>query len=107
MRTVQFYLCRRVDSVVVNTGTCPTDALARYAAEGAYPVEADLPEFERLVVRVLIEIFFAAERLICHDGERVVLALWPELHGSLAHHYSTLAWRLGVPVSVRTSPITA
>ena len=73
------YLGRRVDTVIVNTGEFPSGPAARYAAEGAYPVEADLEALRMLVPRILTGSFFAAEKLIRHDAERVLLAIWPEL----------------------------
>jgi uncharacterized cofD-like protein len=73
------YLGRRVDTVIVNTGEFPSSPAARYAAEGAYPVEADLDALRVLVPRILTGSFFAAEKLIRHDAERVLLAIWPEL----------------------------
>lgn len=79
VRSVHAYLGRRVDTVVVNTGAYPRAALERYAAEGAFPVEADLPTLDRLVPRVVTGEFFSAERLIRHDAERVVMALWPNI----------------------------
>lgn len=82
VREIHRYLGRRVDTVIVNTGEYPPDVVARYAAEGAHPVEADLPALQRLVPRVLTGVFFSAERLIRHDAERVILAIWPELIGS-------------------------
>ena len=84
VRALHAYLPRRVDTVVVNTGAYPSDAVARYAEEGASPVAADVEVLARLVPRVLTGVFFSAERLIRHDAERVVLALWPELRGALA-----------------------
>ena len=84
VRALHAYLPRRVDTVVVNTGAYPSDAVARYAEEGASPVVADVEELARLVPRVLTGVFFSAERLIRHDAERVVLALWPELRSALA-----------------------
>ena len=79
VREIHHYLGRRVDAVIVNTGEYPRDLAARYAAEGAYPVQADLTELHTLVPRVVTGTFFAAERLIRHDAERVLMAIWPEL----------------------------
>jgi uncharacterized cofD-like protein len=73
------YLGRRVDTVIVNTGEYPSELAARYAAEGAYPVQADLEVVRTLVPRVLTGHFFSAEKLIRHDAERVLLTIWPEL----------------------------
>jgi uncharacterized cofD-like protein len=79
VREIHHYLGRRVDTVIVNTGEYPREVAARYAKEGAYPVEADLPVLQTLVPRVLTGVFFSAERLIRHDAERVLMAIWPEL----------------------------
>jgi uncharacterized cofD-like protein len=79
VREIHRYLGRRVDTVIVNTGEYPHDLAERYAAEGAYPVQADLPALHTLVPRVVTGTLFAAERLIRHDAERVLMAIWPEL----------------------------
>lgn len=79
LREVHRYLGRRVDTVVVNTAPYPAALAAKYAAEGAYPVEADLDAVRALVPRVVSGTFAHADRLIRHDAERVLLALWPEL----------------------------
>ena len=79
VREIHRYLGRRVDTVVVNTGEYPNDLLARYADQGAYPVRADLDAIRALVPRVLTGPFAAAERLIRHDAERVLVSIWPEL----------------------------
>lgn len=76
------YLGRRVDTVVISTGEYPTAILERYAQEGAQPVRADLDTVRSLVPRVLAGPFATRERLIRHDAERVVIAIWPELAGS-------------------------
>ena len=81
VREVHRYLGRRVDAVVVNTAEYPAEVAARYAEEGAYPVEADLAAVGSLVPRVLTGRFMSAERLIRHDAERVLLAIWPDLAG--------------------------
>lgn len=79
VRETHRYLGRRVDTVVVNTGEFPPELAQRYMQEGSYPVEADLDEVQKLVPRVVTGQFNAAEKLIRHDAERVILALWPEL----------------------------
>ncbi|MDI3341543.1 MAG: YvcK family protein [Sphaerobacter sp.] len=81
VREVHRYLGRRVDTVVVNTGDFPPALLARYAAQRAEPVRADIDEVRALVPRVLTGDFAHTERLIRHDAERVLLAIWPELAG--------------------------
>lgn len=79
VREVHRYLGRRVDTVVVNTTEHPPELLARYAGEGAQPVLPDLDALRALVPRVISGPFASTERMIRHDAERVVLALWPEL----------------------------
>jgi uncharacterized cofD-like protein len=79
VREIHRYLGRRVDTVVVNTGEFPSAQLTRYTEEGSHPVEADLVTLRSLVPRVLSGSFFSAEKLIRHDAERVLLAIWPEL----------------------------
>ncbi|RIK42319.1 MAG: YvcK family protein [Chloroflexi bacterium] len=79
VREVHRYLGRRVDTVVVNTTEHPPELLARYAGEGAQPVVPDLDALRALVPRVISGPFASTERMIRHDAERVVLALWPEL----------------------------
>jgi uncharacterized cofD-like protein len=76
---LHLYLGRRVDTVLVNTTPYPDDIAAKYALEQAYPVEADLDAVRALVPRVIAGPFAHTERLIRHDAERVLLALWPEL----------------------------
>ncbi len=79
LREIHHYLGRRVDTVIVNTGEYPDEVVARYAAQGAYPVEPDVETLRSMVPRVLTGTFFSAEKLIRHDAERVLLAIWPEL----------------------------
>ena len=79
VREVQRYLGHRVDTVIVNTGDYPAEVVARYAAEGAFPVEPDLERLRTMVPRVITGRFFSAEKLIRHDAERVLLAIWPDL----------------------------
>ncbi len=79
VREIHKYLGRRVDSVVVNTGSFPPALLERYAAERAFPVEPDLDVLRTLVPRVLTGPVATTERLIRHDAERVILTIWPDL----------------------------
>ena len=79
VRTIHHYIGRRVDTVVVNTGEFPRDLVAHYSKEGAYPVKPDLDIVRTLVPRVLAGPFAATDKLIRHDAERVLLALWPHL----------------------------
>jgi uncharacterized cofD-like protein len=79
VREIHRYLGRRVDAVLVNTGDYPAGILERYTDVGAFPVEADLDRVRALVPRVITGPFASTERLIRHDAERVLLAVWPEL----------------------------
>lgn len=82
VRTVQRYLGRRVDTVVVNTAEPEAHAAARYAEQGAFPVAPELESLRALVPHVVADAFMMTEPLVRHDAERVLLALWPQLGGS-------------------------
>ena len=79
VRAIHHYLGRRVDTVLVNTAPLAPELVARYAGEGAQPVDPDLDAVRALVPRVLTGPFAGAQAVIRHDAERVLLALWPEL----------------------------
>jgi uncharacterized cofD-like protein len=79
VRAVHHYLGRRVDTVVINTAEAPAELATRYADEGAFPVVPDLAAVRALVPHLLAGSFATRDRLIRHDAERVVVALWPEL----------------------------
>lgn len=79
LREINCYLGRRVDTVIVNTAEMPQHLAERYEAQGAHCVEADLEALRRICPRVLTGQFYSAEKLIRHDAERVMLAIWPEL----------------------------
>jgi uncharacterized cofD-like protein len=79
VREIHRYLGRRVDAVLVNTAEHPPELLARYAQQGAHPVAPDIDNVRALVPRVVTGAFASTDRLIRHDAERVVVALWPEL----------------------------
>jgi uncharacterized cofD-like protein len=79
VREIHKYLGRRVDSVIVNTGSFPPELLERYAAEKAFPVEPDVDVLRTLVPRLLAGPVATTERLIRHDAERVILTIWPDL----------------------------
>lgn len=79
VREIHRYLGRRVDTVVVNTGEYAADLVTRYASEEAHPVLPDLDNLHALVPRVITGGLATTERLIRHDAQRVLLAIWPEL----------------------------
>lgn len=79
VRVIHQQLGRRVDAVVVNTAMPDPQIAARYALEGAFPVEPELERLRELVPQVVAGGFMMAETLVRHDAERVVLALWPQL----------------------------
>ncbi len=63
------------DYALVNTATVPRSARARYAAEGAEPIAADIEQVERVGVRCITGDFLGAEEVLRHDYERVAEAL--------------------------------
>ncbi len=79
VREIHKYLGRRVDTVIVNTGNFPPALLERYAAEQAYPVQADVDVLRTLVPRLLTGPVATTELLIRHDAERVIMTIWPDL----------------------------
>ena len=79
VREIHKYLGRRVDSVIVNTGSFPPALQERYAAEKAFPVEPEVDVLRTLVPRLLAGPVATTDRLIRHDAERVILTIWPDL----------------------------
>ncbi len=79
VREIHKYLGRRVDSVIVNTGSFPPALRERYAAEKAFPVEPEVDVLRTLVPRLLAGPVATTDRLIRHDAERVILTIWPDL----------------------------
>lgn len=79
IRELHRYLGRRVDTALVSTSTYLQPLLNAYSEQRAFPVRADLSEVRKLVPRVLPGAFSTTERLIRHDAERVLTAIWPEL----------------------------
>ena len=66
------------DYALVNTTAFSPPTLARYAAEGASPIEADIQRIEALGVRCIAADFASEGNVVRHDAERVtdaVLAL--------------------------------
>jgi uncharacterized cofD-like protein len=66
------------DYAIVNTGEFSSETLARYAAEGAAPIAADLERIEALGVRCVAGDFASEENVVRHKADRVadaVLAL--------------------------------
>jgi len=59
------------DVALVNTAPVPESARARYAAEGAEPILADLERVEQLGVRCITGDFLHADDVLRHDYERV------------------------------------
>ena len=83
------------DYALVNTGSFSAETRARYAAQGAAPIEADIERIEALGVRVIPGHFASEESVVRHNSERVTNAL-------LALGATTLAERNGrnaAPVS--------
>ena len=63
------------DYALVNTAAFSQETLARYAAEGARPIEADIERIEALGVRVIPGHFAGEESVVRHAADRVTDAL--------------------------------
>jgi uncharacterized cofD-like protein len=63
------------DYALVNTGAFSPDTLARYAAEAASPIEADVERIEALGVRCITGDFVSEENVVRHAAGRVTGAL--------------------------------
>jgi uncharacterized cofD-like protein len=59
------------DYALVNTAPFSAETLARYAAEGASPIAADIERIEALGVRVIAGDFASEETVVRHDSGRV------------------------------------
>ena len=63
------------DYALVNTAPFSAETLARYAAEGASPIAADIERIEALGVHVIAGDFASEEAVVRHDATRVTEAL--------------------------------
>ena len=63
------------DYALVNTAPFSPETLARYAAEGASPIEADIERIEALGVRAITGNFASEESVVRHAAGRVTGAL--------------------------------
>lgn len=63
------------DYALVNTEAFSTETLARYAAEGASPIVADIERIEALGVRVITGNFASEGNVVRHAASRVTSAL--------------------------------
>ena len=63
------------DYALVNTGVFSPETVARYAAEGASPIEADVERIEALGVRCITGDFASEESVVRHAAGRVTGAL--------------------------------
>ena len=75
------------DYAIVNTGAFSPETLARYAAEHASPIEADVESIEKLGVRCILGDFASEESVVRHAANRVTGALLA-LGQSGSHHKS-------------------
>ena len=64
------------DYALVNTAAFSPETLARYAAEGASPIEADIERVEAMGVRCITGNFASEEGLVRHAAGRVAGALF-------------------------------
>lgn len=63
------------DCALINTAPFSPETLARYAAEGAEPIAADIEQLEALGVQVIAGDFASEENVVRHDAERVTSTL--------------------------------
>jgi uncharacterized cofD-like protein len=63
------------DYAIVNTGQFSAETRARYAAEGAAPITADIQRIEALGVRCILGNFASEENVVRHAPDRVTEAL--------------------------------
>jgi uncharacterized cofD-like protein len=63
------------DYALVNTRTFSEETLARYAAQGAAPIEADIKRIEALGVTCITGNFASEETVVRHNGLKVTEAL--------------------------------
>ncbi len=63
------------DCALVNTAMISAETLARYAAEGAAPIEPDIDRIEALGVRCIVGDFLSEENVVRHAAARVTSTL--------------------------------
>lgn len=63
------------DYAIVNTAPFSPETLARYAAENASPIEADIQRIEALGVRCITGSFAVEDNVVRHEANRVTSAL--------------------------------
>jgi uncharacterized cofD-like protein len=63
------------DYAIVNTAPFSRETVARYAAERATPIEADIARIEALGVRCIVGDFASEENVVRHNASRVTGAL--------------------------------
>ena len=66
---------RIFDYAIVNTGQFSAETLARYAAEGAKPIEPDVERIEALGVRSIAGDFSSEAAVVRHDADRAADAV--------------------------------
>ncbi len=73
------------DYALVNTAPFSADTLARYAAEQASPIEADVERIESMGVRCIVGDFASEGDVVRHDPRRVTETLLSLGRAGLAH----------------------
>ena len=63
------------DCALINTAPFSAETLARYAAEGAYPIQADIERVQALGVRCIAGNFASEDSVVRHEPDRVTDAL--------------------------------
>jgi uncharacterized cofD-like protein len=74
------------DYALINTAPFSDETLARYAAEGAAPIVADIQRVKALGVRVIAGDFVSEDSVVRHDAERVTQALLGLGQTAQRHH---------------------
>jgi uncharacterized cofD-like protein len=67
-----------IDCVILNSGAFTPEVEARYRAQGAYPVRADIPALEKMGLRCIADNILEQHGKVRHDGRRVARLLMKE-----------------------------
>ena len=73
------------DYALINTSRFHPDTLARYAAEDASPIEADIERIEKMGVRCIVGDFALEGDVVRHEAGKVTGALLALGHARAAH----------------------
>ncbi|MBE3556842.1 MAG: YvcK family protein [Firmicutes bacterium] len=73
---LEHYVGPIVDTVVLSSGSLPEEVLVRYAAEGSYPVVADVARLTARGYRVAMEELLSRDGFARHDPVKLAALLW-------------------------------